>query len=152
MARILLYKTGRFRSGGPGLVMAKRILSGSKPVCQNHRARFLAGRNQPSTSFSLSDSAAFFHRRPGSYFAKPVRIRFGSDCVRFWPKGSGPEASRCEESSGPLLANASEPIRIGCELDPALLGRRNRGAAGVAARTSQHPAGSCGCMQQRQLH
>ena len=95
-------KPARFRCGGSGLVMAKRILSGSKPVCQNHRARFLAGRNQPSTSFSLSDSAAFFHRRPGSYFAKPVRIRFGSDCVRFWPKGSGPEASRCEESSGPL--------------------------------------------------
>ena len=46
-----------------------------------------------------------------------------ADCVRFWPNGSGPEASchDVQESSGPLMASASEPIRIGCELDPAML-------------------------------
>ena len=32
-------------------VLAKQIRSGSKPVCRNHRARFLAGRRQPATSF-----------------------------------------------------------------------------------------------------
>ena len=41
------------------------IWSGSKPVCRNHRARFLAERNQPSTSFPVSDSVPFFHRRLG---------------------------------------------------------------------------------------
>ena len=46
-------------------VLAKHIWSGSKPVCRNHLARFLAGRNRPATSFPLSDSLPFFHRRPG---------------------------------------------------------------------------------------
>ena len=32
------------------------IWSGSKPVCRNHRARFLAERHQPATSFPVSDS------------------------------------------------------------------------------------------------
>ena len=36
-----------------------KIWSGSKPVCRNHRGRFVAGRNRPTTSFPLSDSAAF---------------------------------------------------------------------------------------------
>ena len=46
-------------------VLAKRIWSGSKSVCRNHRARFLAGRNRPATNFPLSDSVPFFYRRPG---------------------------------------------------------------------------------------
>ena len=37
-----------------------------------------------------------------------------ADCVRFWPNGSGPEAQAgVQESSGPLPANASQPMRIG---------------------------------------
>ena len=44
------------------------------------------------------------------------------DCVRFWAKQirSGSKAGE-QESSGLLLANASQPIRTGCELDPACL-------------------------------
>ena len=57
-------KPTRLRSARPGQGLAKRIWSGSKPVCRNHRARFLAGRNRPATSFPLSDSVAFFHRCP----------------------------------------------------------------------------------------
>ena len=71
-------KPTRTRSGWPGQVLAKRSWSGSRPVCRNHLARCLAGRNRPLTSFPLSHSDAFFHRRPGSYCAKPARIRFGS--------------------------------------------------------------------------
>ena len=43
--------------------------------------------------------------------------------VRFWPNGSGPEASchNVQHPSGPILANASDPIRIGCESEPAML-------------------------------
>ena len=54
-----------------------------------------------------------------------------ADCVRsVWPNGSDSEASRCaariirpllEESSGPLLVNVSDPIRIGRESDLACL-------------------------------
>ena len=43
----------------------------------------VSGRTQPArypTSFPLSDSVAFFHRRPGSYYAKTARIRFGPGC------------------------------------------------------------------------
>ena len=58
-------KLTRIRSEWSGQGLAKRIWSGSKPVCRNHRARFLTGRNKPATSFPLSDSVPFFHRRPG---------------------------------------------------------------------------------------
>ena len=74
--------------------------------------------HKPATSFPLSDSVAFFHRRPGSYCAKPGRIRFGSGWLcqvlakrirsgsnsmcknhpaRIWPMlpcRSGPDANR----------------------------------------------------------
>ena len=107
----------RIRSGWPGQVLAKRIWSGSKPVCKSHRARFLAERNQPATSFAFSDSDAFFHRRAGS------------NCEnRFWLTVSGfgqtdpvRKQANVQKSSGPLLANASQPIWIGCEWDPACL-------------------------------
>ena len=56
-------KSTRIRSGWPGQGLATRIWSGSK-LCRNHRARFLARRNQPATSFPLSDSVPLFHRRP----------------------------------------------------------------------------------------
>ena len=68
----------RIRSGWPGQGLAKHSWSGSKLVCRNHRARFLAGLNRPATSFPLSDSVPFLRRRPGYYCAKPARIRFSS--------------------------------------------------------------------------
>ena len=58
-------KPTRIRSGWPGQGLAKRIWSGSKLVCRNHLARFLAGRNRPTTSFPLSDAVPFFYGRPG---------------------------------------------------------------------------------------
>ena len=50
-----------------GLVKVGPNASGpeAKPVYRNHRARFLAGCNRPATSFPLSDSVRFVHRRPG---------------------------------------------------------------------------------------
>ena len=65
-------------SGWPGQGLAKGIWSGSKPVCRNHWAQFLAERNQPTTSFPLSGLVAFFHRWPGSYCAKLAWIQFSS--------------------------------------------------------------------------
>ena len=44
-----------------------------------------------------------------------------ADCVRFGPNRSGPEASGVQESSSPLLVNASQPIWTGRESDPACL-------------------------------
>jgi len=58
-------KPTRIRSEWPGQGLAKHIWSESKLVGRNHRARFLAERNRPATSFPYSDSVAFFHRRPG---------------------------------------------------------------------------------------
>ena len=58
-------KPTRIRSGWPGQDLAKRIWSRNKLVRRNHLARFLAGRHRPATSFRLSDSFPFFHRRPG---------------------------------------------------------------------------------------
>ena len=81
----------------------------------------LVERNRNATSFSLSDSAAFFHRRSGSYCAKPASIQYGSGwlcqvlakrirsgskpvCLnhraRFWPtppsrSGSDANSMRC---------------------------------------------------------
>ena len=58
-------KPTRIRSGWPGRSLVKRIWSGSRLVYRNHLARFLAGGNRPATSFPLSDSVPYFHRRPG---------------------------------------------------------------------------------------
>ena len=41
-----------------------------------------------------------------------------ADCVRFWPNGSGPEASRCARIIRPA---SGQLIRTGCEWDPACL-------------------------------
>ena len=56
-----------------------------------------------------------------------------ADCARFWS-----ESSRQQESSGPLLAGASQPIRTGCESDPAcLLGTLQR------TKSGEHRCYSC---------
>ena len=103
-------KPTRIRSEWPGQGLAKRIWSGSKPVSRNHRARFLAGRT--ATSFPLSDSVAFFHWHPGSYCAKPVRIRFVYDWLcqvlakRIW-SGSKPVCKNHPARFWPTLASRS---------------------------------------------
>ena len=61
----------------------------------------------------LSDSVVFFHTNPGSCCAKLAQIRFSSG----WLSGFGQmhlvqKQASVQESSGPLLANASEPIQI----------------------------------------
>ena len=74
---------------------------------QPARYQVLAGRNRPATSFWQNATGPL----PVSHF--PNRFRFSTDapdntvqkqpgsdlvladCVRFWPNGSGPEASRC---------------------------------------------------------
>ena len=77
-------------------------------------AWFLAERNQPVTNFPLSDSVAFFHRRPGGYCAKPARIRLVlADCVRFWPKGSGQCARITRPVSGQSYRADLDRMQIG---------------------------------------
>ena len=71
-------KQTRILSGWPGQGLAKLIWSESKLVCRNHRARFLAGRNRPATSFPLSELVPLFHGCLGQCWAKPARIRFSS--------------------------------------------------------------------------
>ena len=63
------------QSGWPGQVWVKHIWHRNKPLCKNHWAWFLAERNQFTTSFPLSDLAAFFYRQPRSNLVL-------ADCVR----------------------------------------------------------------------
>ena len=121
----------RFFKEGPDYTVQNRLgsdlddlvrLSGSKPVCKNYRGPVLAERNWPATSFPLSDSVAFFHRRPGSYCVKQkqkTKTKNSQDPVWFWLTVSGfdrtdPVRKQAgeQESSGQLLANASEPTRM----------------------------------------
>ena len=69
-----------------GLVRVWPNTSGSKQVCRNHQAWFLAGCNQPTTSFLLSDSVAFFYRCPRPDCAKPAQIQFSSGDRQFLAK------------------------------------------------------------------
>ena len=118
-AWIILGKTAtRIPSGWSGQSLAKHIWSGSKLVCRNHRARFLAGRNRPA-------NISHFQTRFRSSTEVPdniVQIQPGSDlvladCVRFWPKGSGLEASRlCKNhppTSGKCFPADPDRMRIG---------------------------------------
>ena len=105
----------RVRSGWPGQGLAKFDVSG----LEASRCAGIIGSGfwQAATGqLPLSDSVVFFHRRPGSYCAKPVRIRFSSGFGQTDPVRKQTDV---QDSSGPLLTNASEPIGIGCESDPA---------------------------------
>ena len=73
----------------------------------------LAECKQAATHFPLSDSSAFFHRWPRSYCVKPCRSSLiQANCVRFWPNGSSPEASRCAI----IIEPASEPSQNGSSM------------------------------------
>ena len=76
---------------------------------------------RPTTSLYFQTQLPSFHWLPASQCAKPAQIWFGSGWLcRVWDKWirSSPEARII---SGLCLANASEPIQIRCELDPACL-------------------------------
>ena len=116
-------KPARIRSGWPAQVSAKRIRSGSKPVYKNHRARFLAERNQPATSLPTF--------RLGCILPQTARIilcKTSPDPICFWLTVSGfghtdpvRKQAGVQGSLGLLLATDFELVRIGCESDPAYL-------------------------------
>ena len=115
-------KPARIRSGWPGQVLTKRIWSGRKSVCKNHRTRFWKNATGPlpvSHFKTLLCSSAdgpdhIVQSQPGSDL---ILV----DCVRFWPNGSGPEASRCARIIQHSSGNASEPNRIGPSMFPEIL-------------------------------
>ena len=129
-------KPTRVLSGWPGQGLAERIRSGSKPMGMQKSSRpVLAEFNWSATSFPLSDSVAFFHRGPGSYCAKPARIRFGpgrlsqvlTDRVRYESK---PVCKNHRARFWPIFPIRS---RLGCEWDPACL-------LGYYGRLNQYPS------------
>ena len=69
----------------------------------NHRARFLAGRNRPATSFPLSDPVAFFHRRPWIILHKtsPDLIQYWLTVPGFGQRDPIRKQANVQESSGP---------------------------------------------------
>ena len=101
-------KPTRIRSGWPGQGLAKRIWSRSKLVCRNHLARFLVVSHFQTRFRSSTDVPD-----------NTVQNQHGSDlvladCVRFWPNGSGPEASRCATNIRPASGRCfpADPARI----------------------------------------
>ena len=126
ICRIQLPHPIRFHSSkeGPGLDLIWMAWSGfdtasKHPVWKQARVQewscpVLVECNQPATSFPLSNSAAFFHRWPGSYCAKT-----SPDLIL----DPAQKQACVQESStmGLLLASASNPDRTGCESDPARL-------------------------------
>ena len=82
----------RFWPNSSGLEASRCVQESSGP--------FLAEPNWPTTGFQLSVSDAFFHRRPGSYCAKPAQIQFGSGRVRFWANGYVWKQASVQESLG----------------------------------------------------
>ena len=87
-------KPTRIQSGWRGQDLAKHVWPRSKLVYMNQEARFLAGRNRPATSFTLSDDLPQTSRII-LYKTSPDPILVLADCVGFWPDGSGPELSQC---------------------------------------------------------
>ena len=107
---------------------------------RNHRDRILAG--FIGTGFWQDSSGPDFGRKQPACYQFPT-FRLGSilpqtsqiilcqtspDPIEFWliVPGFGQtdrvrKQAGVQESSGPLLANASKPIRTGCESDPACL-------------------------------
>ena len=113
-------KPTQIQSGWPGQGLAKCMWSGSKPVCRNHWAWFMAGYNWPATSLPLSDSVAFFHRCPRSYHAKPARIWFNSGWLHkvLAKMGLVRKQASVQETSGQCF---QADLDWKCELDPTCL-------------------------------
>ena len=96
-------KPARVRSGWPGQVWAKRIWSGSKPGCKNHEARFWQSATGPQPVSHLQTRLRCPTGGPNPTVQnRPGSDRVLADCVRFWPDGFGPEASRCARLIGPV--------------------------------------------------
>ena len=76
------------RSGWPGQCLAKCIWSGNKPVCRNLRGALPVSHFQTRFPSSTDVTDNIVQNQPGSDLVL-------ADCVRFWPNGSGPEASQC---------------------------------------------------------
>ena len=77
--------------------MVKAHLVQKQAGVQESPGPVIAEHNRPAASFPVSDSAAFFHRQVQIISCKtsPRSDSVVTDSVRFWPNGSGPEASRC---------------------------------------------------------
>ena len=116
-ALIVLCKTD------PDLIWMTQQGFGQTLVSRNHLARFWAGCKWLATSLPLSDLVVFSHRRPRSCCAKWAQVRFSSGwlCPILAKRDLVRKQAGVQESSGLPLANASEPIQIGCESDPASL-------------------------------
>ena len=110
-------KPTRIQSEWSSQGLAKHSCSGSKPMCRNYRTLFLAGRNRPATSFPLSDFRSSIDVPDNIVQNQPGSELVLADCVRFWPNGSGPEASRCARiirpASGQCFPADPDRMRIG---------------------------------------
>ena len=112
-------KPTRIRSGWSGQGFGQTHLVWKQAGVQESSGP-VSGRTQPVSHFqTLFRSSTgvpdnIVQNQPGSDLVL-------ANCVRVWPNGSGPDACQCARISGLLTANAFQPIRTGCESDPACL-------------------------------
>ena len=106
--------------------MVKAHLVQKQAGVQESPGPVIAEHNRPAASFPVSDSAAFFHRQVQIISCKtsPRSDSVVTDSVRFWPNGSGPEASRCAGITRPGYSR-TQPARcqfqvqiISCKTSP----------------------------------
>ena len=92
-------------------------------MCRNHPTGFLAGCNQPASSLHFQTRFHSSRDVPDHIVQnQPWSDLVLADCVRFLgPTDPVRKQAGVQESSGPLLANSSQPIRTGCESDPVCL-------------------------------
>ena len=114
-ARIVLCKPAQIRSGWPGQVWGKRIWSGGKPVCKKSSGPFLEERNRPATSFPTFRLGFVLPHTARITLCKTslVPILSWLTVSGFGQTDSVRKQAGVQELSGPLLANASEPNRMG---------------------------------------
>ena len=89
-------KPTRIWSGWSGQGLAKHIWSGSKLVCRIIGPGFWQDATVPLPVFYFQTRFRSFTDVPDNIVQnQPGSGLVLADCVRFWPNGSGPEASRC---------------------------------------------------------
>ena len=74
----------------------------------------VSGCVQPACLHSSKDIPDNIQNQPRSDLVQ-------ADCARFWPDGSGPEASQCSRIIRPVSGQCFQAIQPGCKLDPACL-------------------------------
>ena len=100
--------------------------------------RFLAGRNRSATVFHFQARLRSSTDVTDHIVQKQPRSDLVlTDCPFFYQTDPVHKQAGVQESAGPLLANVSEPIRFGCETEPACLLGMSQAVASIGTYSKQ---------------